>query len=411
MSQYEADFPTEEIVEGEARVLVPKLKAFVKQPSEYAPSRAPVFYNPVMELNRDLSVIAVQAYQEKMKRDISVCEPLAGSGIRGIRYAKEIRGVRKVIIGDLTERSTNLESHNVELNRLQALIEVQNREANLLLSNYTAPHRRFDVVDIDPFGSPIPYVDSALRALRNKGLLAVTATDLAPLCGVHSKACVRRYGGKPLRTEYCHELAVRLLVGCIAALAAKRDISIEVMFSHSTDHYIRTYTVISFGAKKADDTLRSIGYVGHCFRCLHREAIQDSSLYGRSDRCVECGAKLSIAGPLWIGGICEQNFCRLMKETAFRRRFTNQRRIDRLLSLAYEESTSPVGYYVVDELCDFYGFPVPPLNDTFEAVRSKDPEASLTHFHSRGIKTVLSADEMRMIITQLVSSRSSSDKS
>ena len=44
------DFPTEIIEEGKVRVLVPKLKAFVRSPSEYAPSKAPVFYNPVMEL-------------------------------------------------------------------------------------------------------------------------------------------------------------------------------------------------------------------------------------------------------------------------------------------------------------------------------------------------------------------------
>ncbi|MCK4474912.1 hypothetical protein KAU30_03625, partial [Candidatus Bathyarchaeota archaeon] len=60
------DFPTEIIREGEVKVLVPKLSAFVKSPSEYAPSKAPVFYNPVMELNRDIAVLALQAYQRSL---------------------------------------------------------------------------------------------------------------------------------------------------------------------------------------------------------------------------------------------------------------------------------------------------------------------------------------------------------
>ncbi len=53
---YTADFPCEVVREGKVRVLVPNLKAYGVTPSDYAPSKAPVFYNPVMEFNRDLSV-------------------------------------------------------------------------------------------------------------------------------------------------------------------------------------------------------------------------------------------------------------------------------------------------------------------------------------------------------------------
>ena len=90
------DFPTEIVEEGKVKILVPKLKAFIKLPSEYAPSKAPVFYNPVMELNRDLAVLALQTYQKMLNREISVCEPLASCGIRGIRFATEVKGVQKV---------------------------------------------------------------------------------------------------------------------------------------------------------------------------------------------------------------------------------------------------------------------------------------------------------------------------
>ena len=79
---FEAGFPTEVVTEGRVRIVVPKLKAFVKSPSEYAPSKAPVFYNPVMELNRDIAVLALQAYQKTVNREITVCEPLAGCGAK-----------------------------------------------------------------------------------------------------------------------------------------------------------------------------------------------------------------------------------------------------------------------------------------------------------------------------------------
>ena len=73
---YVADFPSEIIKEGKVQVSVPKLEAYGVVPSDYAPSKAPVFYNPVMEFNRDLTVLAFKAYQHMVNHEISICEPL-----------------------------------------------------------------------------------------------------------------------------------------------------------------------------------------------------------------------------------------------------------------------------------------------------------------------------------------------
>ncbi|MCJ7560984.1 tRNA (guanine(10)-N(2))-dimethyltransferase, partial [Candidatus Bathyarchaeota archaeon] len=83
MEKADVDFPTEIVTEGQTRLVVPRLKAFAKSCSDYAPSKAPVFYNPVMEFNRDIAVLALQAYQKTIEREISVCEPLASCGARG----------------------------------------------------------------------------------------------------------------------------------------------------------------------------------------------------------------------------------------------------------------------------------------------------------------------------------------
>ena len=101
MKDSRADFPTEFVKEGKVKIMVPKLKAFIKRQSDYAPSKAPVFFNPIMELNRDLAVIAFQAYQRQVGREISICEPFTSSGIRGIRFAVEIEGVEKRATEDL----------------------------------------------------------------------------------------------------------------------------------------------------------------------------------------------------------------------------------------------------------------------------------------------------------------------
>ena len=399
--EFEAGFPSEMVKEGKVKVLVPKLAAFVKQPSDYAPSKAPVFYNPVMELNRDIAVLALQAYQRIVNREISICEPLTSSGIRGVRFAVEIRGVKKVLIGDINERAFNLAKHNVRLNGLQERVTAQHKDANCLLSCHGAPHKRFDVVDVDPFGSPVPYLDSAVRALRNNGLLAVTATDLAPLCGVHSKACVRKYGGKPLRTEYCHELAVRLLTGCIATLAAKHDIGISVVFSHCTDHYIRVYAEIAYGAKKADESVKNLGYVLHCFNCLHRETAKDP-FTKHIEKCPECGSKMDYSGPLWLERIFDRQFCELMAKENTHMAFRNSGKIAKLLSLAKGEAEAQTTYYVLDKISDKLALPVPSVDAMLQILRDSGFQAFPTHFNSRGIRTGAPALTVQNLLQKLV---------
>ncbi len=381
------DFPTETIQEGKAKILVPKLKAFVKQPSDYAPSKAPVFYNPVMELNRDLAVLALQAYQRMLDREISVCEPLTGCGVRGIRFAMEVEGVRKVLINDINEKAAHLAGINVQKHNLDERITVKNEDANLLLAHYSAPHKRFDDIDIDPFGSPVRYIDSAIRALRDNGLLALTATDMAPLCGVHPKACIRKYGGKPLRTEYCHELAVRLLAGCLVMIAAKHDIGIRVIFSHSANHYIRLYATIGYGAKKADETIKNMGFIMHCFRCFHRETQKGLFNNKQTIPCSECGSKMDFAGPLWLGNLVDWQFCEIMRREVKHKVLKQREKIVKTLDFIIEESNAPATYYVLDKICDKMALPVPSTRKIVKTLKEKGFEATATHFNPKGIRT------------------------
>ncbi len=394
------NFPTEVVREGKTSVVVPRLEAYVEEAWEYAPSKAPVFYNPAMELNRDVAVLALQTYQRTVGKEISVCEPLTGCGVRGIRFAIEVESVRKVVVNDINPKAAKLAKLNEERNKLAERVFVMNEDANLLLSRYAAPRKRFDFVDVDPFGSPAPYLDSAVRSLRDGGLLALTATDMAPLCGVHPKACVRKYGGKPLRTGYCHELAIRLLVGCLTMTAAKHGIGVDVMFSHSTDHYIRAYAATQHGARQADKSVRKVGYVLHCFTCFHREVSKGIFLPWKRE-CSECGSKLKVAGPLWVGKIFDEEFCALMEEEVAGRNLGQEKRILRLLSLAKNEAEAPVTYYAMDKICDKLNLRIPPLIKTMDELRGAGFRAVPTHFNSRGVRTDAPAKTVKEIITRL----------
>jgi len=245
-------------------------------------------------------------------------------------------------------------------------------------------------------------LDSAVRALKNNGLLAATATDLAPLCGVHAKACIRKYGGKPMRTEYCHELAVRLLCGAIAVTAAKHDIGVKILFSHSTDHYIRAYAQIEYGAKKADESLKNLGYILHCFNCMHREIIHHP--FG-CPTCHECGAKMDWAGPLWTGTIADTPFVEQMLTENKTAGFRNNTKITKILTQIKAEATMPATYFVIDKLSGKDNLPAPSNQAFISALLNAGFKAVPTHFNPRGIKTDAPASAMHKILRELSTQR------
>lgn len=46
----------------------------------------------------------------------------------------------------------------------------------------------YDAVDLDPYGSPVQLLDSAVQAVSEGGLLMVTATDMGGMSHVSQKA-------------------------------------------------------------------------------------------------------------------------------------------------------------------------------------------------------------------------------
>ena len=66
------------------------------------------FYNPSMELNRDLSVALNQWFIDNCKNSVNILDGLAASGIRGIRFANELEGNFSLYINDWSENAYNL---------------------------------------------------------------------------------------------------------------------------------------------------------------------------------------------------------------------------------------------------------------------------------------------------------------
>lgn len=65
--------------------------------------------------------------------------------------------------------------------------------------------------------SPIEYQNTCYHL----GILMVTCTDMATLCGNTPEACLNKYGSTPLKHRSCHEAALRILIRAIDSHAVR----------------------------------------------------------------------------------------------------------------------------------------------------------------------------------------------
>lgn len=363
-------------------------------------SDAPVFYNPKMELNRDISILAIQTFQEKLDKTVNVGDVFGGSGIRGIRYKKEIDNIGNVAVNDinpLANEFTKINAINNNIKIEEDNFEIFKHEAN----NFLRLNRgRFDVIDIDPFGTPSFFLDSVAASIKKNSLLCVTATDTSALCGTYKAPCIRKYNAKPYKSEYCHENGIRILAGFTALTFAKYKKYVEIKMSHSTEHYMRIYMEVKKGSKATDESLENIGYISHCNNCLNREL---SYGLGSSTikRCPVCGERMIHAGPMWLGSIEDDDFIKEMLRLLELKELNTKDKIKSLLNKCIDEADCLPSSYDIHEISRCLKISAPKIDKVMDDLINKDYYAKRTHFSPTSIKTDAPIEEIRASVKKL----------
>jgi tRNA (guanine26-N2/guanine27-N2)-dimethyltransferase len=331
-----------------------------------------VFFNPDQELNRDLTVAALRVASDRFDAD-SYLDATAATGIRGVRAAA---GGYEATLADRDPEAVELCRGNLERNELYG--EVYHRDANVLMHQ-----RRFDVVDLDPFGTPIPFADAAFRSARK--LLCVTATDTAPLCGAHFDSGVRSYSAVPRNTEYHAEMGVRILVSALARTGARYDVGVTPVLSHATRHYARTYLAIENGATPANDAIDELGYVHHCPECLYRDH-EVGTIPRPPEGCPNCdGENVLTAGPLWIGALRDPEFVADVAGAVDDGMGTAGSAED-LCGTLREELDTPT-HYDQHRLCKNWTRSAASMDEFLDRLQSAGYETSRTHYGGTTFKT------------------------
>ena len=344
-------------------------------------STGEVFYNRQMEFSRDISILFARMVFRPQWR---VLDGLAATGARGLRLANECDGNFQVHLNDRSERAAERIQGNAKLNHLDDIV-VHNRDLRALLAE-----EGFDYIDVDPFGTPVPFVDAAVQSVRDRGVLAITATDTAPLCGTYPRTCARRYGAVSARAPFSNETGLRILIGYIAREAARYDRGCEPLLCFHADHYFRCHLRIRNGARRADSALESIGYAFHDPASLARGV----SIQTPKD------ASLAVAGPLWTGELhCREVLDRMSPDDAL----GTHSRCKKAIGLWRGEVAAPALYYRVDELAQHTKRQPPKMARLVDELCSKGAVAAQTHFDPKGLKTDLPAEELLRLFKDIVS--------
>ena len=392
----EGESEVQTVKEGQAEVLLPKS----------------VFYNPVQEFNRDITIATISKYAEllfderrekakkqaarkaqspsdlekdveedkskvdiplnpeagkKYENGLRILEGLAASGLRSMRFGLEIPGVNQVIANDFDQNAVNFIKRNIENNKLEDIVTASYADASMLMYQHRKHSERFDVIDLDPYGSPTLFLDGAVQAVKDGGLLCVTCTDTAVLCGNAGETCFAKYGAMSLKGKFCHEMALRIVLQAIEAHANRYSRYIVPFMSISVDFYVRVFVRVYTGQGKVKESVSKKGMVYLCSGC-GAYAIQrlgvctptkgDNFKYlpatgpPVSARCEHCGFKHHIGGPIWAEKIHDRDFVdKLVRYVrTFPDKFGTSARIIGMTSLVLEELENVPLYYVIDAL-------------------------------------------------------------
>ena len=352
------------VSEGQVTVEVPE------QPD--AGKGADVFFNPVQELNRDLTVATLRAYRERTPRVGTYLDATAASGIRGVRAAAD---GWTASLCDIDDDAVALCERNLDRNDLPGSVHHEN-------ANVRMHSQAYDVVDLDPFGTPIPFADAAIQGTKH--LLCVTATDTAPLCGAHFESGVRSYGAVPRNTEYHAEMGMRVLLSAMVRTAARYDIAARPILSHASSHYVRTYLEFDHGATVANDCIDELGHVHHCQHCLRRTH-EYGLVADPPEACPNCGEHLRTAGPLWLGRTFDPEFVDTVAGHVTDEMGTAGKVQDLLGTLGAELATPT--HYDQHRLCKRWGRGAEAMDTFIEKLRASGHAASRTHYGGTTVKT------------------------
>ncbi|XP_060768058.1 tRNA (guanine(26)-N(2))-dimethyltransferase isoform X2 [Neoarius graeffei] len=340
---------------------------------------------------------------ERCEEGLRVLEGLAASGLRSIRFTLEVPGLKRVTANDFSAKAADLITRNTHHNNVTHLMETQNRDASMLMYEARGKNARYDVIDLDPYGSPAPFLDAAVQAVGEGGLLCITCTDMAVMAGNNGETCYSKYGSVSIKSKYCHEMALRIILHSLDQRANVYQRYIQPLLSVSVDFYIRVFVRVRTGQATVKNSASKQALVYNCVGCgaFHLQRMGKKISQGKNmkysaatgppvgESCPHCGQRHQLGGPIWAEPIHDLGFVQkvLTAVSGNPSRFGTSKRIVGILSMVTEELQDVALYYVLDQLSSTIHCNTPSMLQFRSAVLSAGYRVSLSHACKNAVKT------------------------
>lgn len=238
------------ITEGKAKIVR-------KMMSDDGNRELEAFYNPVQRFNRDLSLLVCLLHSRNMKeknpdRAITYFDAFTATGLRSIRTRLELPRdlVDQIVACDLSGDAVSMAHSNLKTNGISTLglldveadkLALKHKDCTLELIERSADGlQRFDIIDLDPFGSSLPFVRAAIQGGKHGALVSATFTDLKVIEGSDYRKLYSLYGSqRGLDAGSKEEISLRLVLASINSEASKVGKTIKPMLSVWKHFYLR----------------------------------------------------------------------------------------------------------------------------------------------------------------------------
>lgn len=265
--------------------------------------------------------------KEKFKK-VRFLDALTASGLRMLRTKQEIpESLLESVTGvDISDFAKDIFKTNLHLNNLE---ETDNIHFHLADTNQfmqaLPPYKRYDVIDIDPYGTMVPFLDAALHAGARESLFCVTSTDTRVLCGSDRHKCFYMYGAVRDGDDHIEETGLRVALATLQRCANIQNKSVEPLLCVQSDFYIRLFVRVRTSRQKCWGSMASTGLQFYCKDCgnqhievfgefskKHPKQARPKKFELQSGKCENCGGNFSMTGPIYTDKLYDPEFVQQM---------------------------------------------------------------------------------------------------
>ncbi|QEY31998.1 N2,N2-dimethylguanosine tRNA methyltransferase [Synechococcus sp. RSCCF101] len=281
----------------------------------------PGFFQPDSRTARDLTVLLCARLGAG--GPVRMLDLMSGCGIRALRCGLEAGGgIQEIWANDGDADRLELIRRNLAPLRQVWLQEQAGRRlrctalpAHDLLAHCRLKRHRFDLVDLDGFGSISDLVPAVLPVLAFGGVLVLTSSDGRSPTG-HDRIGAVRHHLAAARAHPCSwEIALRLQLALIARSAWAMGHDLEPLLQISDGRTFRS--AVRLRRRLDPASTRRVGLLGRCDACGDQQ-LQPLLRLNRWPACCcsQPGRSLAVSGPLWLGPLQNTELCRELLELA-----------------------------------------------------------------------------------------------